>query len=113
MGLPFEPCSTVTPGSAPAIACRSSSVALRLFGISAPSAGASLADPPVDALSQQVGVPAVTGVLLDPVHHQLPNRDAARAEALAEVRVLGEGGVGGGLLARQGGVGGVDLGLIA
>ena len=34
-----------------------------------------LPDPAVDALAQQVGVPAVARVLLDPVHEQLPNRD--------------------------------------
>ena len=35
--------------------------------------GSSLAHPSVDALAQQVSVPAVTGILLDPVHHQLAN----------------------------------------
>lgn len=35
----------------------------------------SLADAAVDTFAQQVGVPAVPGVLLDPVHQQLPNGD--------------------------------------
>ena len=35
----------------------------------------SLADAAVDAFAQQVGVPAVPGVLLDPVNQQLPNGD--------------------------------------
>jgi hypothetical protein len=61
----------------------------------------SLAYPSVDALAQQVGVPAVTGILLDPVHHQLPNCDPVLRQTLAQIRVLGQRGVGRGLLARQ------------
>jgi hypothetical protein len=41
---------------------------------------ASVPHPAVDALSQQVGVPAVAGVLLDPVHPQLPHKMAEQAE---------------------------------
>jgi hypothetical protein len=35
----------------------------------------SLADAAVDAFAQQVGVPAVPGILLDPVYQQLPDGD--------------------------------------
>src|SRR6478609_12112466 len=65
-----------------------------------PRAGppALLADAAVDALPQQVGVPAVPGVLLDPVDLELADRDAVGAEPLAQVGVPGDGRVGRGLL---------------
>src|SRR6478736_1765081 len=62
------------------------------------TAPGSLPDAAVDALAQQVGVPAVPGVLLDPVHLELPHRDAVRTEALAQVRVRGDDRVRRGLL---------------
>jgi len=37
-----------------------------------------LADAPVDALAEQVGVPVVAGVFLDHVHEQLAQRDRPR-----------------------------------
>jgi len=45
--------------------------------------GLLLPDPAVDAFAQQVGVPAVAGVLLDPVNPQLPHGDALPAHPLA------------------------------
>src|SRR4051812_3823889 len=58
-----------------------------------------LADPAVDPLADQVGVPVVPGVLLHHVHEQLPQRDrlpapvaAGDAEVARRVDVpLGEG----------------------
>ena len=49
-------------------------------------------------------MPAVPGVLLDPVHLELPNGDAVGSQTLAEVRVLGQGGIGRGLLTDEVGV---------
>lgn len=46
-------------------------------------------------------MPAVPGVLLDPVDQDLADRDPVRAEPLPEVRVPGQHRVGRGLLARQ------------
>jgi hypothetical protein len=40
-----------------------------------PASDPSLADATVDAFAQQVGVPAVPGILVDPVYQQLPNGD--------------------------------------
>src|SRR5579875_3733769 len=71
-----------------------------------------LADPSVDALPQQVGMAAVTGVLLHPVQEDLPYGDPLSADPFAQIRVLGEEGVGGGLLAGEVGEGGVDHGLV-
>jgi len=45
---------------------------------------------PVEALAQQVGVPAVPGILFDSVHHELPHGDPVLAETLAQIRVLGQ-----------------------
>lgn len=73
-----------------------------------PAPGRSLADPSVHALAQQVGVAAVAGVLVDPVHQQFPHGDPVLPDALAQIRVRGERGVGGGLLALQVGEGRVD-----
>jgi hypothetical protein len=70
-----------------------------------------LAHPSIDALAQQVGVSAVSGILLDPVHHQLPNCDPVPSQTLAQIRVLGQRSIGRGLLARQNRVRSVDLGL--
>jgi hypothetical protein len=39
------------------------------------SRGGLLADAPVDALAEQVGVPVVAGALLDHVHEQFAQRD--------------------------------------
>src|SRR5215475_8519098 len=57
-----------------------------------------LAEAPVDALAEQVGVPVVAGVLLDHVHEQLAQRDrltlgvvADEAEVVVPGELLGEG----------------------
>ena len=42
-----------------------------------------LAYPTVDAFPQKIGVPAVSGVLLDPVNPQLPDGDAVLPHPLA------------------------------
>ena len=49
-----------------------------------------LPDSAVDALAQQVGVPAVPGVLLDPVDPQLTHRDTTFADPLSQIRMLGQ-----------------------
>lgn len=59
-----------------------------------------LSHSPVDPLAEQVGVPAVTGMLLDPVHHELSHCDPALAQPLVQIRMLCQRGVGRGLLAR-------------
>ncbi len=63
-----------------------------------PRGGVLLADAPVDALAEQVGVPVVAGVLLDHVHEPLAQRDrltlavaAGEAEVVAAGELLGEG----------------------
>src|SRR5262245_66396715 len=43
-----------------------------------------LADAPVDALTEQVGVPVVAGVLLDHVHEQLAQRDRLTLGVVAD-----------------------------
>ena len=57
-----------------------------------------LADAPVDALAEQVGVPVMAGVLLDHVHEQLAQRDrltlgvaADEAEVVVAREPLSEG----------------------
>jgi hypothetical protein len=40
----------------------------------------SLPHPSVYTFAQKIGVPAVAGILLDPVHHQLPNCDSILAQ---------------------------------
>jgi hypothetical protein len=57
-----------------------------------------LTDPSVYALTQKVGMPAVTGILLDHVHHQLADGDPALAQTFAEIGMVGQNGVGLGLL---------------
>jgi len=52
-----------------------------------------LADAPVDALAEQIGVPVMARVLLDHVHHQLAQRDRLTlgvAAREAEIVVTGE-----------------------
>jgi hypothetical protein len=46
-----------------------------------------LPDAAVDALAEQVGVPAVSGVLLDPVDPDLADGDAVLAHPLAQIEV--------------------------
>src|SRR6266536_2684857 len=46
--------------------------------------------PAVDAFAQQIGVPAVAGVLLDPVNPQLPDSDAVLTHPRAQIRILGQ-----------------------
>jgi hypothetical protein len=41
--------------------------------------------PAVDAFAQQIGVPAVAGVLLDPVNPQLPDSDAVLTYPCAQI----------------------------
>jgi hypothetical protein len=53
-----------------------------------------LPDPAVDALAQQVGVPAMAGVLLDSVNPQLPDGDTLPAHPRAQVRVPGQHRIG-------------------
>jgi hypothetical protein len=60
--------------------------------------GVLLADAPVDALAEQVGVPVVAGVLLDHVNEQLTQRDrltpgvaAGEAEIVVAREPLSEG----------------------
>ena len=60
--------------------------------------GVLLAEAPVDTLTEQVGVPVVTGVLLDHVHEQLAQRDrlplgvvADEIEVVVARELLGEG----------------------
>ena len=69
---------------------------------------ASLAHATVDALPQQIRVAAVSGVLLDPVDQQLPDGDGVLPQTHAQVRMLGQHGVGGCLLTGQVGVCRVD-----
>src|SRR5829696_1739982 len=72
----------------------------------------SLAHATVDALPHQVGVPAVPGVLLDPVHQQFPDGNAVPPQTLPQIWMLGQRGVSGRLLAGQVGICGVDQRLI-
>ena len=72
----------------------------------------SLTDAAVDALAQQVGVPAVPRVLLDPVHQQLPDGDVVLSQPFAQIRMLGDRGVGLRLLAGKIGVRRLDHALI-
>src|SRR5260221_3764356 len=46
--------------------------------------------PAVDAFAQQISVPAVAGVLLDPVNPQLPDSDAPLTHPRAQIRILGQ-----------------------
>jgi hypothetical protein len=46
-------------------------------------------------------VPAVSGVLLDPVNPQLPDGDAVLPHPLAQIRMLGQHCIGGRLLASE------------
>ena len=60
-----------------------------------PRGGVLLADAPVDALAEQVGVPVVAGVLLDHVHAQRDRLTrgvaAGEAEVVTARELLGEG----------------------
>ena len=51
-----------------------------------PRGGVLLADAPVDALAEQVGVPVVAGVLLDHVHEQLGRELVGEGDLLAPRR---------------------------
>jgi hypothetical protein len=66
----------------------------------------------VDAFAQQVGVPAVPGVLLDPVYQQLLTAIPSFPLTLAWIRMLGQYGVSRGLLVDEVGIRGVDHGLL-
>src|SRR5262249_45294780 len=68
----------------------------------------SLAHATVDALPQQIRMAAVSGVLLDPVHQQLPDGDGVLPQTHAQIRMLGQYRVGGCLLTGQVGICGVD-----
>jgi hypothetical protein len=50
------------------------------------SGGVLLLHPAVDAFTQQIGVPVVAGVLLDPVNPRLPGGDAVPARPRAQIR---------------------------
>jgi len=69
--------------------------------------------PTVDAFAQQIGVPAVTGVLLDAVDPQLPDGDAVLPHPFAEIRVLGQHCVGRRLLTSEIGECAVDNRLVS
>lgn len=67
-----------------------------------------LPHPPVDALPQQIRMAAVSCVLLDTMQQDLPDGDAFSANPFPEVQVLGQEGIGVGLLAHQVSEGGID-----
>ena len=62
--------------------------------------------------SQQVGMAAVSGVLLNPVEVQLSDGDAVLTQSLSQILMLGRHDVGSCLLTGQVGVGGVDRRLL-
>lgn len=66
----------------------------------------------VDALAQQVGMPAVAGVLIDPVNPHLADGDALLARPCAEVREVGQHRIGRSLFAGEVGERVVDQRLL-
>jgi hypothetical protein len=53
-------------------------------------AGLLLPHPPVDTFAQQISVPTVAGVLIDPVNPKLPDSDPVPAQPRAQIRVPGQ-----------------------
>ena len=85
------------PGSSLVAVAIDTSAMWRIRGFDAPL----LAHAPVEAFAQQIGMPAVPGVLLDAVDHQLAYHDLLPPNALAEVLERLKEQVGGLLLAMQ------------
>jgi hypothetical protein len=71
-----------------------------------------LPHPAVDTFAQQIGVPAVTGVLFDPVDPELADSDAALAHPRAQILVRGQHGIGCHLFANKVGDGVFDQRLL-
>jgi len=78
------------PSAAEAAPLLASAQRLNGGDVSCELCGALLSDPAVDAFAQQIRVPAVPGILFDPVHLQLAHGDVLAADALPKILVPGE-----------------------